>query len=79
MRTIAGPKVMERLAPDAAPFQPTRFSLRPQARTLGAIVDGVDMRRPCDPELHRELEGIHPLPLRGARPQMEHVLRDRDA
>jgi len=55
VRTLAGPKVMHRTAPGTAPFHPTRFSLHPRAKTLGALVEGVDLRRPCDPALHAEL------------------------
>jgi taurine dioxygenase len=46
---------MERLAPHQASFEPTRFALRPQSRTFGALVEGVDLRVPCDPHLFAEL------------------------
>jgi taurine dioxygenase len=38
-----------------APCTPTRFTLVPQAATLGAVVEGVDLRQPCDDELQGEL------------------------
>jgi taurine dioxygenase len=34
---------------------PTRFSLVPQGATIGALVEGVDLRQPCDDELQDEL------------------------
>jgi len=55
VRTNAGPKVMNRLGSGESPFVPTRFALHPQSRTLGALVEGVDLRRPCEPALHAEL------------------------
>ncbi len=55
VRTIAGPKIMRRLGPGQPSFEPTRFALHPQSRTFGALVDGVDLRLPCDAELKDEL------------------------
>jgi len=55
VRTVAGPKVMHRLAPGAAPFRPTRFTLHPRARTLGALIEGIDLSKPCDAALQAEL------------------------
>jgi taurine dioxygenase len=37
------------------PFRPTCFTLEPQAATIGALVDGVDLREPCTDELQAEL------------------------
>ena len=60
VRTLAGPKVMHRIAPGTASFQPTRFALHPRSRTLGALVEGVDLRQPCDSALHGELASALP-------------------
>jgi taurine dioxygenase len=54
-RPPAGPRVVRRLADGQQPSCPTRFRLVPQGPALGAVVEGVDLRLPCDPALHREL------------------------
>jgi len=56
-RPLAGPRVLRRRPDDLAPSMPTRFSLVPQGATIGALVEGVDLRRPCDDELQDELAG----------------------
>jgi taurine dioxygenase len=54
-RPGAGPLVLRRLADGADEHQYERFTLVPQARTIGALVEGVDLRVPCDDDLLEEL------------------------
>ena len=54
-RPTAGPRVLRRRAEGQPASAPTRFRLVPQGATIGALVEGVDLRRPCDGELHEEL------------------------
>lgn len=51
-RPLAGPRVLAR--PPRRSWR--RLTLRPRGVTLGALVEGVDLRRPCDDELQAELE-----------------------
>jgi taurine dioxygenase len=55
-RHPAGPKVMRRLVEGSEPLVPTRFTIAPQAPTIGALVEGVDLRAPLDDELFGELD-----------------------
>jgi taurine dioxygenase len=50
-----GARTLRRTADDAARFEPTRFALVPEGVTLGAWVEGVDLRQPVDAALASEL------------------------
>jgi taurine dioxygenase len=54
-RPGVGPRVLHRLAPGVQERAYHRLDLVPQAATLGALVQGVDLREPCDDELRDEL------------------------
>lgn len=51
----AGPRVLRRLPAGVQPYPFTRFRVKPQAITIGALIEGVDLRKPCDDELQDEL------------------------
>ena len=55
-RRVAGPKVLNRLAPGARPSAFTRFEVAPLGATIGGLVQGVDLRDPCDDELYQQLK-----------------------
>lgn len=50
-----GPKTMRRVPEGWRPLEPSRFVLDPMSPTLGAEVQGLDLRRPLDAETLREL------------------------
>ena len=55
-RPIAGPRVLERLARGVEPGVYTRFDVEPVAASFGALVTGLDLRRPPDEATFVELE-----------------------
>jgi len=55
IRPSAGPRILHRIAADVEPTTFGRFTLSPQAATIGALVEGIDLREPCDDALQDEL------------------------
>jgi taurine dioxygenase len=55
-QTVAGPRVLERLAPGGKAGVYTRFEVQPVAPSFGAFVTGLDLRRPLDEETFVQLE-----------------------
>jgi taurine dioxygenase len=54
-RPGVGPRILDRLAPGTTPRTFRRFAVVPQAATLGGLVEGLDLREPCDDELRDEI------------------------
>ncbi|MFC4099504.1 TauD/TfdA dioxygenase family protein [Paenibacillus xanthanilyticus] len=52
---VNGPRLLRRLPGDAPSDPYTLFDVKPLARTLGAEIEGVDLRLPLTEELKREL------------------------
>lgn len=55
-RRHTGPRTLRRLPPGWEPAAFTRFDLAPCTATIGALVDGIDLRQPIDGELFQQLD-----------------------
>jgi taurine dioxygenase len=55
-RHIAGPRVLQRLAPEQSSSTFSRFAVTPVGATLGGLVTDIDLSKPLDDETFAELD-----------------------